>query len=302
MVERTASTVGASMSPAVGVSFIGARGSVRLDLGGCRQVGGDLRTRMHARGAFAVGSDDRAARVWPVEGGDARVTARDQVPDMPDRRLGDALRGLRPENSQMRIVKHLQATVVSVERLLGSPALGDIPLDAEMAGNPPLGVVEAQVVAFDLDARPVDPALVGLDMKPAAIQEVAPDAASVLEIVPEKVLRCKPEKLFRRRAVLRQHRVVHLGDALMVEDVVEHRVLVDRIVPADRLVQHHEKESVEGLREEQVETIVGVHDTYSGGGGPIHLSGRSGERIPHPGPEALSTARRGCAGLWCQVD
>jgi hypothetical protein len=45
----------------------------------------------------------------------------------------------------------------------------------------------------------------------------------------------------------------------MLEDVIERRFLVDRVVPAHRLVEHHEEEAVEGLGEEHLEAIVGFH-------------------------------------------
>ena len=59
--------------------------------------------------------------------------------------------------------------------------------------------------------------------------------------------------------VLGQHRVVDLGDPLVLEHVVEDTFLVDRVVPLDRLVDHHEEETVQRLRKEELETIVGVH-------------------------------------------
>ena len=40
----------------------------------------------------------------------------------------------------------------------------------------PLGVVQADVVAFDVDRRAVEPALVRLDVQLAAVEELAPDA------------------------------------------------------------------------------------------------------------------------------
>jgi hypothetical protein len=45
----------------------------------------------------------------------------------------------------------------------------------------------------------------------------------------------------------------------MLEDVIEDAVFVDRVVPLNGFVEHHEKEAVEGLREEEFEAIVGFH-------------------------------------------
>ena len=82
--------------------------------------------------------------------------------------------------------------------------------------------------------------------------------------MPEQIGGRESEELLARRPVLGEHRVVHLGDALVLEDVVERPLLVDRVVPADRLVEHHEEEAVERLREEQLEAIVGIESLQMG--------------------------------------
>jgi hypothetical protein len=132
-------------------------------------------------------------------------------------------------------------------------------------GNAALLVIETDVVAFDPHRRTVDTALVSLDMKPAAIEKLAPDAAPVRRVVAKVFHRRGAEERFARRPVLREHRVVHLRHALMFEHVVENALFVDRVVPMDGLVDHHEEEAVQRLRKEELETVVGVH-------------GRGGER------------------------
>jgi hypothetical protein len=63
----------------------------------------------------------------------------------------------------------------------------------------------------------------------------------------EQIVGGSSQKLFPGHPVLRQHGVVHLGDALVCEDVIEGFLLVDGSVPLDRLVEHHEEEAVERL-------------------------------------------------------
>ena len=138
-------------------------------------------------------------------------------------------------------------------------ALGHVALDAEVTGDAPFRIVEAQIVAFDVDRGAVEAALVGLDMQPAAIEEIAPHAPAVRQVVLEEVLRRHPQELLARHAVLGEHGVVHFRHALVVEGVVERTLLVDGVVPPQGLVEHHEEEPVEGLREEHLEAIVGVH-------------------------------------------
>ena len=132
----------------------------------------------------------------------------------------------------MDVVQHLQAAVVLAQRADRRDRVAVtsrwMPKWPVMRPSP---IVETEVVAFDRDGRAVDPPLVGLDVQPAAIEEVAPDPAAVGEVVPEQIGRRRAQERLARRAVLRQHRVVDLRDALMLEDVVERALLVDRVVP-----------------------------------------------------------------------
>ena len=149
--------------------------------------------------------------------------------------------------------------LVLAQCAIGPVAGRDVTLDPEVPGDAPLSVVETEIVPFDPDRRPIDSALVGLDVEPAAIEEVAPDRAAGRQVVSKQIGRGRAEERLARGAILRQHRVVDLGDTLMLEDVVERLLFVDRVVPGDGLVEHHEEKAVERLREEQLETIVGFH-------------------------------------------
>ncbi len=142
---------------------------------------------------------------------------------------------------------------VPLDELAQPDLFGDVALDPEVPGDASGIVVEADVVALDPDRRPVGAAFVGLDVQPAAVEELAPHPPSVCEVVPEQIGRRGPEELLARDAVLGQHRVVDLGHALVGKHVVERGLLVHAHVPADRLVEHHEEEAVERLREEELE-------------------------------------------------
>ena len=165
----------------------------------------------------------------------------------------------RPEDVQMDVVQDAQPAVVLPQCMARPLTLGDVALDAEVAGDAALGVVEAKVVSLDLDRRAVEPALVGFHMQTAVVEELAPDAAAMRKIVLEQIPRRSAEERLTRGPVLGQHRVVDLGDPLVLEHVVEDAFLVDRVVPLDRLVDHHEEETVQRLRKEELETIVSVH-------------------------------------------
>ena len=69
------------------------------------------------------------------------------------------------------------------QSVIGPLAFGDVALNPEVAGDAPFGVVEAEVISVDPDRRAVNPPLVGLDVQPSAIEEIAPHAATVFEIV-----------------------------------------------------------------------------------------------------------------------
>jgi hypothetical protein len=124
-------------------------------------------------------------------------------------------------------MQHLQPAIVLAQRPLGVIALRDVTLNAEVAPNAPLLVVKTEVVPFDGDRRSVDSALVCLDVQPAAIEKLTPDLAPVGDVVLEEIFRPRAQECLAGRSILREHRVVDLGDALMLENVVERPLLVD---------------------------------------------------------------------------
>jgi hypothetical protein len=93
-------------------------------------------------------------------------------------------------------------------------------------------------------------------MQPSAVEELAPHAPAVGDVVTKEIRGRRAQELLARHAVLRQHRVVYLRHTLVREHVVERRLPVRAVVPADGLVQHHEEEPVQGLREEDFEPVI----------------------------------------------
>ena len=87
----------------------------------------------------------------------------------------------------MDVVQHAQPAVVLPQCLARPLTLGDVALDAEVAGDAALAVVEAEVVSLDLDRRAVEPALVGFHMQTAMVEELAPDAAPMRKVVLEQI-------------------------------------------------------------------------------------------------------------------
>ncbi len=126
----------------------------------------------------AMRRDHGAAPGGSVEHRDVRGDRRDQVADVLHRRLRDTLRRARSENAEMRVVEGLQPAVVPAQSIFGVLALGDVALDAEVPGDAPVRIIEAQVVAFDLHRRAVGTPLVGFDVQPPAVEELPPDTAA----------------------------------------------------------------------------------------------------------------------------
>ena len=60
---------------------------------------------------------------------------------------------------------------------------GDIALDPEVADDTAVSVVQADVVAFDVDGRAVDAPLVGLDVQLATVEELAPHTPATPQVV-----------------------------------------------------------------------------------------------------------------------
>jgi len=87
----------------------------------------------------------------------------------------------------------------------------------------------------------------GLDVQLTAVEELPPDAAARLEIVPIQIGWRQPQELVVHRAVLRKHYSVHLRHTLMPKDVVEELLFVRLHVPPDGLVEHHEEKTIQRL-------------------------------------------------------
>jgi hypothetical protein len=88
----------------------------------------------------------------------------------------------------------------------------------------------------------------------ALIKELPPARLCRREVVREELRRCPSQQFVGRRGVeLRNDRRVDLGHPLMIEDVVQHLVLVDVITPLHWFVQHHEKKAFQGLGKKQLE-------------------------------------------------
>ena len=180
----------------------------------------------------------------------ARLT-RDQLMNMHYGCVGNVLDGVRTENRTVRLLKELQSLIESGQGLFRLLALRDIALDAEVPGDSSVGIVEANVVAFHPHAAAVEPALVTFHVDAACVKHSPPQISAVSEIVNEEVVRRATEKLRRRSPVLCEQRLIDLDHVLMLEDIVQHRFLIHVWAPANRFIEHHEKEAIQRLREEQ---------------------------------------------------
>src|SRR6185503_21101719 len=100
-------------------------------------------------------------------------------------------------------------------------ALGHIALNTKVPGDPPVGVVEANIVAFHPHAAAVEAALVTFHVDAACVKHSPPQISAVSEIVNEEVVRRATKKLRRRSPILREQRLIDLDHMLMLEDVVQ---------------------------------------------------------------------------------
>jgi hypothetical protein len=180
-------------------------------------------------------------------------TGRHQIGHAPECRLGDLGGGAGGENVTIRVAQHLQAMIELPESIQGATPLGHIALDAKVAGDAARLVVKTDVVSLDPHRGAVHPAFFRFDVKPSTVEELAPDAAAVGQIVPEQIRGGPPDEFLPHRAVLHQHGVIDPRDALVGEDVVQHLLLIHAVIPPHRFVEHHEEETVQRLGEEQLE-------------------------------------------------
>src|SRR6266481_4195049 len=141
-------------------------------------------------------------------------------------------------------------------------------------------------VACSPHHRTVEPALVSEAVGVTSVEQLAPAPASGSDVVPEEVSRRHADKLRRLSAELLRHRRIHLGQALMGKDVVQHRILVDSRPPLDRLIEHHEEEPVLGALEERLQELGSVELGRFRQGCRHRVSWRKVRRTPPPRKEA----------------
>src|SRR6185503_381856 len=127
----------------------------------------------------------------------------------------------------------------------------------EMSRDPPLFVVHADVMTFDAHGRTIHPSLVGLHMRVAGIEHRAPARLARFDIMREELRWRLADELRDGYAILPRVRLVHDRHPLMIKHIIEQRVLVRAVVPLDGLVQHHDEEPVDRLREEELAEMVG---------------------------------------------
>jgi len=82
------------------------------------------------------------------------------------------------------------------------------------------------------------------------------------EVVLVKIIRRQADKLLARAAILRQHRVVDFRHALVRKNIIQNFFFINRIVPAHRLVEHHEKEAVERLRKKHFQSFFALAQIF----------------------------------------
>ena len=158
--------------------------------------------------------------------------------------------------------QHLQALVVAAQRAIGVMPLCHIALNAEVSGDTSLLVVEAEVVAFNRNGVPsTRRSSVSMCSRPLS-KKLRQMRRPYARSCPKRSAGVVPRN-FSRVAPSRQHRVVDLCDTLVLEDVVERLLFVDRVVPDHRLVEHHEEKTVQRLRKKQLQAIVGFHGVRS---------------------------------------
>jgi len=134
----------------------------------------------------------------------------------------------------------------------GEVPIRDIALDTEMAGDTTLLIVDAEIVTFDPDRRSIHPPLVGLGMDVPRVEHRAPSRLSGVDVVREELRRRFPDELRQRDAILASVGFIDDRHSLVMKHVLEQRVFVDVIVPLDGLIDHHDEEPVDRLREEQL--------------------------------------------------
>jgi hypothetical protein len=159
-------------------------------------------------------------------------------------RFSDFFGGAGGQDGPVDFSQGFQPSVGPAQGLLGPFPLADVALNPEVPGDTAGRVVKADVVAFNPHLSAVQLALVTFDVKSSGVQHPPPEIFPVFSVVHEKVIGRHPDELLAPGPVLVEHSVIDLGDPLVPEDVFEDLVFVHCVVPMDRLIQYHEKETV----------------------------------------------------------
>ena len=96
----------------------------------------------------------------------------------------------------------------------------------------------------------------------------------------EEFRRRFPNELGQGHTVLASIGFVDDRHALMLKDMFEQRVLVRRVVPLDRLIQHHDEKPIDRLREEQLAQAIRRkgHGSSAAGVSLVRRLGKSSAR------------------------
>ena len=102
-----------------------------------------------------------------------------------------------------------------------------------MPADSALVVVQTDVIAFDKHLRPICAAFFGFDVPMSTVKKVVPDLLACSKVVSKKVFGRTTEHGLMGVTVLIEESLVGFGDALMVKDVLEQRVLINTVMPCD---------------------------------------------------------------------
>jgi len=121
-----------------------------------------------------------------------------------------------------------------------------------MAREAALCIVHADIIAGDIHFAAIESQFPGLIMKMSMVQHFPPDFPAIGQIMGEKLGRRGADKISHRSPVLVEHGLVHPNDPLLGKDLVEQPFLVDPIMPFNGLFQHHDKDTGQGLAEQEI--------------------------------------------------
>jgi len=73
------------------------------------------------------------------------------------------------------------------------------------------------------------------------------------QVVRKTLRRGFPDHFVEGISVLVEIGLVDFREVLVVEDIIQHFFLIDRIVPFDRFIQHHKQETVDRMFEKEIQ-------------------------------------------------